>query len=65
MSGYCGDVFGEVGLVSGCVRRGRFIVATCSVMSAKCRNVFDEVVLVSGRVRRGRHNVGTFLAWSD
>jgi len=65
MSGYCGDLFGEVGLVSGCVRRGRFIVGTCSVMSAKCRDVFDEVVLVSGRFRRGRHNVGTCLARSD
>jgi len=61
--------------VWGRVRRGRFIVGTCSTMSiffvgtctplsAKCRDAFDEVVLVSGRVRRGLLNVQTCLASS-
>jgi len=33
-SGYCRDVFVEVGLVSGRDRRGRFYIDTCSARSA-------------------------------
>jgi len=45
----CRDVFGLVGLVSGRVRRVRFL----------CRDVIDEDWLVSGRVRRGLVSMGT------
>jgi len=53
MSAYCVDVFGEVGIVSGRVRRGRLSVGmfrrglvrvgTCSAKSALCRDMSDEV----------------------
>jgi len=46
------DVFGEVGLMSGRVRRGRLSVGTCSTRTDKCRDVSGDVGLVSGCVRR-------------
>jgi len=52
------DVFGEVGLISVRVRRGRFSVGTCSAKSGYCRDLFGDVGLVSGLVRRGRVSVG-------
>jgi len=67
-------VFGDVGLLSGRVRRGRLSVGMCSASSAYCRafsvksglcrDVFGEVLLVSGRVRRNRISVGTCPAKS-
>jgi len=42
------EVFGEFGLVSGRIRRGRFSVGMCSTIS-----------VVSERVRRCRLSVGT------
>jgi len=52
---------GEVGLVSGRVRRCRVIIGIGSERSDLCRDLFGEVGLVSGLVRRGRLNVVTFL----
>jgi len=51
MSGYCRDVSGEVGFLSGHILRGRLIVVTCSARSGWCRDVIDEVGFVSVRVR--------------
>jgi len=48
-----GIMFGDVVLVSGIVRRGRFSVGT-----------YCEVGLMSGRDRRGQFRAGTFLAIS-
>jgi len=69
MSAFSRDMFFEVGLVSGRVRRGRFSVGTCSAKSAYCRDMSEEVgycrdvngevLLVWGRVRRGRLSGGT------
>jgi len=59
MSALCRDVFGEVGLVSGLVRRGRVNVGSCSAKSAFCQDVYGEVCLESGRVRRRRLIVET------
>jgi len=57
MTVYCLYVFGEVGLVTGLVRRGRVIVGMCSARSALCRDLFGEVWLMSRRVRRGRLSI--------
>jgi len=51
-------MFGEFGLVSGRVRRGRLSVGTCSEKSAYCPDVFGEVGLVSGSFRGGLVIVG-------
>jgi len=59
MSGKCQDVFGEVGLVSDCVRPSQVCVATCSVRYGKSRDMFGEVGFVSGLVRLGRVFAGT------
>jgi len=58
------DVFREVGLGSGRVRRGRFIVGTFSAKSCYCRDVLDFFGLVSGRFRRCLLGVGTWSARS-
>jgi len=50
-SGVCLYVFGEVGLVSGLIRRSRVSVGTCSAKSDLGLDVFGEVGLVSGLVR--------------
>jgi len=47
----CRDVFCEVGLVPGRVRRGRVIVGTCSAKSVYSREVFGDVGVVSERDR--------------
>jgi len=64
LSGLCLYVFGEVGFLSGSVRRGRVIFGMCLTRSAYCRDVFVEVGLVSRNVRRGRICVGKCSAWS-
>jgi len=64
MSFLCRDLFGDVGSVSGLVRRCRVIVAMCSVRSALCRDLFGEVGLVAVRVRRGQHCVGIYSEMS-
>jgi len=53
------DVFREVGLMSGRVRRGRLFAGTCSARSDYCRDMSGGEGFVSGLVRRGRLNVGT------
>jgi len=62
MTSFCQHMFGDVGLVSGHVRRGRLIVVTCSAKSCFCRDMFAEVGIVSGRFRRGMVSVDTFSA---
>jgi len=42
-SGWCRDVFGNVGLVSGLVRQGRVSVGTFSARSNYFRDLFEEV----------------------
>jgi len=42
-SGYCRDVIGDVGLVSGLVRQGRASVVICTAWSILCRELFDDV----------------------
>jgi len=59
---------GEVGLVSGRVRRGQDVfrgllrVVTFTAKSAYCRDVFNDVGLMSVRVRRNNLLVGTCTA---
>jgi len=68
-SDLCRDFFGEVGLVSNRVRRGRLGVGTCSAISisvgtcparfALCRYMSVEAGLLTGLFQRGRVSVGT------
>jgi len=58
MSAKCRDVFVEVGLVSGRVRRVRLNVGACSKTSGYCRDVLDDVGLMLGLFCQGRINVG-------
>jgi len=64
MSDLCRALFGEVGLVSGRLRRF-FNVETCSARSGLCRDVIGDVGLVSELVRQGRVSVGTCSARSN
>jgi len=52
--GFSRDVFGDVGIVSGHVRRGRICVGPYSARSAYCRDLSGDVGLISGCVLRGR-----------
>jgi len=57
-----GTYYGEVGLLSGRVRRGFLSVGTCSARTAKCRDVSGDVGIGSGHFGRGWFIVWTFSA---
>jgi len=59
-SGKCRYAFGDVGLLSGLVRRSLFSVEMCPAMSLYSRDMSGDVGLVSGLVRQNRFSVGTF-----
>jgi len=56
------DVFGDVGLLSGRVKRCRVCVGTCSSKPSYSRYLYGNVGLVSGDVRRFLLIVGTCSA---